>query len=252
MTYAEPRGPYKGNKTPGVYYSKERSWWYQLWKKDHTGQTSKRHFATFEECEYARHLALYNHHWYNMPHDTSKAFGFLYKMTHQKTGLSYIGSKQFYYWDGPRGGFKCTDPSDEWWDPKAWKHGNWETYCSSSVPIGKIIERGNPWDFKYECIGLYSDRLSLIRAEIDLQVKLDVLNATDDDGNYLYLNANIARVAFRPPFKLKGLKDKIKDSKEALREYYLKPRVCESCMEAIPFGETRCPNAPLIGDGPCK
>ena len=87
---ATPRGGgYKGNKTPGVYKDKDSTWYYRTWRKNGKKRTSKGKFSTKEECRYKRHLVQFGHHWYNMPHDISKAFGFLYTITHRATGKIY-------------------------------------------------------------------------------------------------------------------------------------------------------------------
>lgn len=234
----------------GVYGSKSGRFEARYWLKG----GERIHIGTYdspEEAAYRRHIEMYGHHWYNMPDDIHKYFGFLYIMTHRATGKKYFGSKQFVYWDGPVGGFKCTDRTNEWYDPKAWKEGQWETYTSSSKIVNKMIADGNVWDWNFEWVELCKDKLTLKMREMETQRHLNVLDATLPNGEYEWLNENIGGVAFRPPFRLDGLKETIEESKEALRNYYLKPKVCEDCGSVIPFGHRECSNAPIFGDGGC-
>jgi len=206
-------------------------------------------FTTPEEAEYKRKVAEYGHHWDNLDPEISKdAFGFIYKMTNKATGKMYIGKKQFYHWNGPVGGFKATNPTDEWWDSKAWKGSEWETYMSSSVEVLSAAVKGNPWDFTYEVIDYGTDKLDLHIAEVNHQMEEDVLERLDKDGEFLYYNKNVAGMLFRPPFKKAELSKVKETTVEAMRNYYLKPLICLSCGSVIPYGDTKCSCGYNTGD----
>lgn len=195
-------------------------------------------YETWEEAHYRRRMAKDGNHW--GIRDSEDWFGFVYEITNRKTGKKYIGKKQFYFWSGPVGGFKCTDPSDEWWDPKAWVESDWSTYTGSSQELKDDIAKGNPWDFTYEIVELCRDKLDLHIAEVLLQKKLDVLEATDAKGDYLYYNKNIASMVFRAPFVKADLEEKRSVTDEEIRKYYLKPLICAACSNVIPFGHAKC------------
>jgi len=231
---------YKNRKYPlGVYKSK---WGYQAKAWDDLENVF--HLGTFKsirEAVYRRLIWTQGHHWelngMVIPEDS---FGFIYLVTNRDTGKMYVGSKQRFYWDGPVGGYKCTDPSDEWWDPRAWKDGQWKTYTTSSDEIILEIARGNVYDWKFEILELCSDKLELHLAEIKHMMKRDVLEATDSRGRWLYYNKNIAGKIFRPPFSLEDAKVMIEKSKDDMRNYYLKPNHCPICGDMLPFGRKDC------------
>lgn len=190
-------------------------------------------FSTPEEAEYELRMLEYGNHWGIK--DTGTSFGFVYLVTHRETGKEYVGKKQFFYWDGPRGGYKCSDPSDEdWWDPKAWRSGNWETYMTSSLEIQGIIREGNPWDFTWVVLELCYDVLDLHKNEMYYQEGWNVLEALDEDGSYHYYNKNIAGLLFRPPFLRAEIKAAQAKTAEGARNYYLRPHLDRSgCVVAF-------------------
>lgn len=208
-------------------------------------------YDTIEEAVYRQRLKVFEHHWEGMAEDREEFFGFTYKMTDRKTGKIYVGAKQFYYWDGPVKGYKCTDPRDEDWDPTLWRSGEWREYTSSSKVVNRLID-GKPWNFKYEVIQMHRNKLELFHAELKTQIELDVLNAVDTNGDYVYLNEQIMGVEYRPPVPKAKLKAAREASEQALKEYYLKPNVCGDCGTVIPFGTTRCPKKPMFGGGSCE
>ena len=207
---------------------------------------------TIEEAEYVQITTEKDHHWLGMPEVIPEsAFGFTYRMTHKETGQQYLGAKQLYFWDGPVGGYKCSDPSDEEFDKELWKESDWKLYTSSSKVINKMINE-EPWRFHYEVIELHRNKLDLFYSELKTQIELDVLHATDADGNYVYLNANIMGVEYRPAVPKAALKVVRLASQKAMRDYYLKPTLCEACGSVLPFGETQCPKQPMFGKGDCN
>lgn len=239
---------HKGRKLPlGVYPAPRGEGWSVMdWEKGGKLKYYKK-FDNIREATYERLLWTQGHHW-NITEDIPKdAFGFIYKVTNLNTGKMYIGSKQFYYWNGPVGGYKCTDPSDEWWDPLAWRPGMWEKYTSSSDDLNIEILKGSIYDYKFDILELCQDKLELHLAEVRHMMKRDVLEATDEHGNWLYYNKNIAGKIFRPPFSMSDAKEMIEQSKEDMRNYYLKPNRCEECDDVLPFGKMgTCPACDAI------
>jgi len=231
---------YKHRKFPlGIYKSKGG---FQVKAWDEEGNIS--HLGTFKSLRratYERLVWTQGHHWHlndlEIPRDS---FGFIYCVTNLKNNRMYIGSKQFYYWNGPVGGYKCTDPSDEWWDHRAWRSGMWEKYITSSDELKLEILKGDIWDYKFEILELCPDKLTLHLAEIKHMMKRDVLEATNSMGQWLYYNKNIAGKIFRPPFSLVDAKEMIRKSKDDMRNYYLLPNHCPTCGDMIPYGKTGC------------
>jgi hypothetical protein len=195
---------------------------------------------TPEEAEYRRLVHLQGHHWLNME-PVGDYFGFTYLITNKSNGKQYVGKKQFYLWSGPVGGFKCTDPRNEWWDPKAWRENEWRFYTGSCDELNVEIQKGNVWDYKYEVLEMCHDRLSLHISEINHMILWDVLYDMDPEtGDYRFYNKNIASLEFRPPFKRHDLETAKSISENAMRHYYLKPNHCPVCKHVIPYGQSTC------------
>lgn len=184
-----------------------------------------------------------DHHWWGVHHDPENHFGFLYRITEKTTGKMYIGSKQYWVWNGPTAGYKCTDVTDEeWWNPKLWKENDWKNYTGSCVPLNKMIEM-DPDNYFYEVISLHKDKLDLMLSEIELQVSENVLEAELPDGSFRYYNANIGRCLFKAPLSKTQMKEleaqSLETAKEKIRAYITKPTVC-SCGAVLAFGEEPC------------
>ena len=195
-------------------------------------------FTTPEEAEYRSLVKRNGHHWVGM--EAGPFFGFTYLITNKKTGRKYVGKKQKFLWDGPVGGFKCTDMESEWWDPKAWKDNDWEFYTGSSDELNAEIHIGNLWDFSYEILEMCRTKLDLHISEVNHMLKWDVLDALDYDGNYIWYNKNIASLEFRAPFRKQDVVDAKAVTEEAMRNYYLKPKLCSVCSKVIPYGVVDC------------
>ena len=227
---------------------------WQVWTKARKGKVEFPHMGivdTVEEAVYRRRLAMYGHHWEHMPEDREEYFGFTYRMTDLRTGQMYLGAKQFYYWDGPVKGYKCTDPMDQDWDESLWRDGEWRQYTSSSKPVNALIS-DEPWNFKFEVVQLHRNKLKLFHAELTEQIEADVLNAVDEDGNYVYLNEQIMGVEYRPVIPKAKLREARALAEEKVKEYYLRPVLCEDCGNVIPYGERVCPGKPVFGNGGCN
>lgn len=209
-----------------------------------------RHIGYYEdprEAHYQHLMKQQGHHWVGMPDDLSASFGFIYQITSLETKKMYIGSKQFYLWDGPQGGYKCTDPRDPRWNRKAWRESDWRTYTGSSRKLSEEMARNGVHAYKYEVLQLCSDKLELHMAEIQHQLDRNVLEATDSNGNYLYYNENIASKVFRAPYKVCDMEEARRFSLEAMEEYYLKPELCKKCSTVVPYGINHCPRCGYAG-----
>jgi hypothetical protein len=200
-------------------------------------------FGTPEEADYKGLLMRYGHHWQGM--DKGKYFGFTYLITHKDTGKRYVGKKQFFLWDGPVGGYKCTDLGNEWWDEKAWQPNNWEFYTGSQNDLNEEIAKGNVWDFKYEVLDMCKTKLDLHVSELNHMIRWDVLEAVDAKGDYLWYNKNIASLEFRPPFRKADVLKAKQKTVESMRRYYLKPDHC-SCGALIAYGDPACCAPPEV------
>ena len=220
-------------------YKEQGKFRVKIW--DATGKhTHVGYFETFDEAIYKRQVALYGHHWKGMGVMSKDNFGFIYKITEKKTGRMYIGKKQFYYWDGPVGGYKCTDPRSKWWDSKAWKDGKWRHYVSSSMELRDLIASRDIHTFDFEVIQVCVNKLHLHVSEVRHQIELNVLEEKMENGEYLYFNKNIASMEFRPPYDREEAEVKVREDMEAVRNYYLKPAICTQCGLIIEYRGKCC------------
>ena len=223
----------------GIYdHAKKRGYTAAFWneggKMNHVGQ-----YPTVDEAEYARNVAMNGTHWVGI--EEGPFFGFTYCITHKPTGKMYIGKKQFYLWTGPAGGFKQCDPAHPEFDRDAWKPNTWEFYTGSQLKLNKFIADGEPlWNFKWEVLDMGRDKLDMHLSEVGHHISNDVLEAVDENGEYLYWNENIAGLDYRAPFKKADVAKKAQESMDAVRHYYLKPVICTECNEAIPYGDIKC------------
>jgi len=194
-------------------------------------------FSNPREAAYKRLVAEQGHHWEGVELTPDMKWGFVYLITNRDTGKMYVGRKQFRLWDGVPGGYKCTDPTDtEWFDPKTWKPNNWQFYTGSSKPLNN--DMFNPWDWKFEVLKQSQNKLENHLDEVKEMIERDVLEALDADGNFLYYNENIAGLEFRAPFLKSDMVAKRSGSLETMRNYYLRPVLCNKCKEVLPFPGT--------------
>jgi hypothetical protein len=204
------------------------------------------HIGVFDsawEASYYRTLQINEgkHHWIGLPHNHDQYFGFIYLITEGATGRMYAGKKQFYYWGGPVGGQKYTDPRSPLWDAKAWKRGEWEFYTGSSEELNENIAKNGIENYRFRVIALSRSKLDLHIAEVNYLLSLDVLNARTPDGSqYLYFNKNIAGMEFRPPYFPEVLEQERARDLEEIRNYYLKPQVCPRCSRVLGFRIGTC------------
>ena len=237
-------------------YKRERKtnpWYAQVYDRSTRALRTIGTYATPEEAHYAQIVAEKGHHWEGMPTVIpDNIFGFTYKMTHRATGRMYLGAKQLFFWSGPTGGWKVSDPRDPEFDRTLWVESDWRDYTGSSKVTKAMVAKEGPHAFTYEITQLHHDKLSIFHGELVEQMEADVLNAIDDNGDYIYLNEQIMGVEYRPKApraKVLEMRDK---TAEAAKAYYLNPVLCEDCGGVIPFGETTCPGKPLFGNGGCN
>jgi len=218
-----PEGVYK---TPNGRY---RTYFWDGQRKKNVGR-----YDTAEEAEYALAVAKNGHHWIGMK--DGPYFGFIYRITHKVTGKMYIGSKQFFHWDGPPAGYKCCDLESSRWDEKAWKYSGWKEYSGSSRDLSDEVRKQGAHMFHYKIEKMCKDKLDLHLTEIFLMVGENVLEALTDKGEYQYYNKNIASCEFRQPYKLHEIEGMHEEDMEAVRNYYLKPDRCPLCTRVLPYG----------------
>lgn len=133
-------------------------------------------------------------HWdFNVDFDPYDWFGFIYKITELDTGREYIGKKQFFsitrkIVKGKRNRKKVVSES------------NWRSYTGSSENLNAQILLKGKNNYKFEILSLHQSKGSLHYAEVDRQVKEDVLRSMLDDGvTKKYYNKVISGVKFIPP-----------------------------------------------------
>ena len=112
--------------------------------------------------------------------------GFVYSIKDNDTGRIYIGKKNFYSTTRkpPLKGYKRKRVIT--------KESDWRTYTSSSKIVKALIEEKGKENFTFEILALAPDKAQLNYSELVIQVKLDVLQALNENGERLYLNENIS------------------------------------------------------------
>jgi len=107
-------------------------------------------------------------------------FGFVYIITHTKTGKAYVGCKQ--YFTG-----KKKAPS------------KWEMYTGSSKYLNEDIKKIGKEHFTFEAIAEYKNKRSLRYYEAYYQMKWDVLTATlKDSDEPAFYNSYVGGKWYRP------------------------------------------------------
>jgi hypothetical protein len=102
--------------------------------------------------------------------------GFVYQITNLKTGQSYIGARRIYQNNG--------------------EESNWKDYWGSCKPLKEDITLLGNDKFKREIVSFHKME-ELDKAEIDLQIQLDVLHAKLSDGSRVYYNQCIHGIGCR-------------------------------------------------------
>lgn len=130
--------------------------------------------------------------------------GFVYLITHQLSGKMYIGKKNFYSTRTlkPLKGKKRKR--------KVTKESDWRFYSSSSKYVNELIVEHGVEDFTFEILMSCPDKAQTNYAELVYQIKWNVLDAIDSEGERVFLNENIALRYYHS--------DKYKDFREVLNE----------------------------------
>jgi len=111
--------------------------------------------------------------------DPDDHLGFVYQITNNESGKSYIGCKHL--WRFSKG--------------KRVKASAWQNYCGSSKYLSEDIEGLGKDKFSFQILMLCDNKRNLYYNEIKMQVELGVLESDK------YYNANIGGIRFYRPVK---------------------------------------------------
>ena len=117
--------------------------------------------------------------------------GFVYKITHIKTGRSYIGKK--FFWSTIRKPVKNRKNRK-----KIIKPSNWKKYTGSSNWLNSEIALYGKEEFKFEILSLHESRGTLAYTEVETLVKQNVLREKLADGTKAFFNGLIPPIKFQP------------------------------------------------------
>jgi len=132
-------------------------------------------------------------HWiYPTEFDPEDWAGFIYRILDTKTGMEYIGKKQF----RGRRSKKVKNRKNKKWRTI---DSNWKSYTSSSKTINEIIEIEGKDRFKFFIESLHKSKASLSYAEVVKMITENVLREKLSDGTKKYYNGMIPPVKFLPP-----------------------------------------------------
>ena len=142
-----------------------------------------------------------NHHWEGEEPKPDEYFGFIYIIESVIDDKKYIGKKQYHKSAGrvPGCSGKITDRKSDKWKDHCWKCNDWEFYTGSNRKLNAHIKQLGKENFRFEIIRQCRSRGSLHYAEIEEQVKRNVLKSKLPNGDYEYFNGQIAGIKFRPP-----------------------------------------------------
>lgn len=149
-------------------------------------------------------------HWENLPDDWSEYEGFIYRITNTITNQMYIGRKYFY----TKKKTKIVGVSD------------WPFYCSSSKKVKAAIAEYGKDAFKFEIVSVHRNRQTTNYAEVELQIKEDVLTTKLPNGLEAYYNDNILSKYFKPKdFGSPEYDQKCKNISVAIQKLFKEGRV---------------------------
>lgn len=108
-------------------------------------------------------------------------YGFVYLITNTQTGRMYVGRKYFTAKKGKRR-----------------VQSDWRSYWGSCKPLLDEIAQIGKSHFKREILSVHMKRGEVNYAEVEEQIKRDVLTALMPDGSRAYYNGNIMNRWFSP------------------------------------------------------
>ena len=141
--------------------------------------------------------------------DPSEWFGFIYLIEDTQTTKAYIGKKQFR--------FKKTK-QEKGKKRKIQVDSDWQTYCSSSIPLQDDIREFGKERFTFIILQLCSGKAELSFLEEQYQYGAKVITARLPTGEHKYYNRTIAHRHFAGVEK-QSAESKEKTS-ESLRRYH--------------------------------
>ena len=140
--------------------------------------------------------------WKGLKPNPSKFFGFIYVITHHKSGVRYLGKKQYWVLKPARTRKRpIADTSSDQWQPQHWLESDWKTYTGSCKELNVMIAKEGHDAFDFQIIKQVSCKGDLTYSETEMLVKRDTLVRRDTEGKRLYLNGNISAIRFIPPNK---------------------------------------------------
>ena len=113
---------------------------------------------------------------YDTTIDTSQFYGFVYLITNLETGRMYVGRKYLTMSGGKK---------------KVRKESNWKKYWGSCKLLLEEIKLLGEDKFKREILSFQKTRGECNYAEVEEQIKRDVLKSLLSDGSRAYYNGNI-------------------------------------------------------------
>lgn len=130
--------------------------------------------------------------WQNPPDETGldKLAGFVYTITNNITGCTYVGKK--YFWHIRHRKLKGQRKKKRYINDSGWRD-----YTGSSDELNEDIAKYGIENFTFRIVEIFRTRREVDYAELKLQVELDVLYAKDEKGEYKYYNKNILRHFYR-------------------------------------------------------
>jgi len=127
--------------------------------------------------------------------DVSLFYGFIYRISSKTTNQEYIGKKQFF----SRTRKKVKGRKNR---KVIIKPSNWEKYTGSSKYLNEDIKKFGIESFTFQIESLHITKASLYYAEVEKQVKENVLREKLDNGLNKYYNRQISATKFIPPDEL--------------------------------------------------
>jgi Putative endonuclease segE, GIY-YIG domain len=119
-------------------------------------------------------------------------FGFIYRITEKSTGMEYIGKKQFHSYTRRIVKGKKNRKLVK-------KESDWKTYTGSCERLNIQIELNGKDNYTFVIESLHKSKGSLSYAEVEKQIKENVLKEKFKDGSSKFYNKQIAAVKFVPP-----------------------------------------------------